>query len=72
MSVHDRFELYLCMEFVQKGNRKITASSPSAAKSAVAGTPKIGLSPREGKDAMQKHGFIICLPILCEVRVASR
>lgn len=59
------------MDVVQKWNRKITAGSPSAAKSAVVGTPKNGLSPREGTDAMQKHGSITRLPILCEVRAAS-
>lgn len=39
-SLCDHFEHSLCMEVVQKGNREITASSTSAAKSAVAGTPK--------------------------------
>lgn len=70
--LRDCFELYLCLEVVQKGNRKIIASSPSAAKSAVVETPKNGLSPREGTDAMQKHGSVTCLPVLCEERAVNR
>ena len=48
MSLRDHFELSLCMEVVQKGKRKITASSTSTAKSAVAGTPKTWADTQRG------------------------